>query len=40
LPALLAFGSEDLHQFKPIHGTDLLAFFAGAFERMMRRWLG
>jgi uncharacterized protein YigA (DUF484 family) len=40
LPAMLVFGSEDMHQFKPVHGTDLLAFFAGAFERMMRRWLG
>jgi uncharacterized protein YigA (DUF484 family) len=40
LPGLLVFGSEDPHQFKPMHGTDLLAFFAGVFERMMRRWLG
>lgn len=40
LPGLLVFGSEDPHQFKPTHGTDLLAFFAGVFERMMRRWLG
>lgn len=40
LPAMLVFGSEDPHQFKSIHGTDLLAFFAGVFERMMRRWLG
>lgn len=40
LPALLVFGSEDPHQFKTMHGTDLLAFFAGAFERLMRRWLG
>jgi uncharacterized protein len=39
LPALLAFGSEDPHQFKTMHGTDLLAFFAGVFERMMRQWL-
>ena len=39
LPALLAFGSEDPHMFKSLHGTDLLAFFAGVFERMMRRWL-
>lgn len=39
LPALLAFGSEDPNQFKSAHGTDLLAFFAGAFERQMRRWL-
>jgi hypothetical protein len=40
LPAMLVFGSEDPHQFKPIHGTDLLAFFAGVFERKMRQWLG
>jgi uncharacterized protein YigA (DUF484 family) len=39
LPALLAFGSEDPHMFKSLQGTDLLAFFAGVFERMMRRWL-
>ena len=40
LPALLVFGSEDPHQFKTAHGTDLLAFFAGVFERKMRQWLG
>ena len=39
LPGLLALGAEDPHQFKPTHGTDLLAFFAGAFERVMRKWL-
>jgi uncharacterized protein len=39
LPAMLVFGSEDPHQFKSLHGTDLLAFFAGVFERLMRRWL-
>ncbi len=39
LPGMLALGSEDPHQFKPVHGTDLLAFFAGVFERTMRRWL-
>lgn len=39
LPAMLAFGAEDPHLFKPAHGTDLLAFFAGVFERAMRRWL-
>lgn len=39
LPGLLALGSEDPHHFKPTHGTDLLAFFAGVFERTMRRWL-
>jgi len=40
LSAMLAFGSEDPGQFKSTHGTDLLAFFAGVFERAMRRWLG
>lgn len=39
LPGLLVFGAEDPHQFSPQHGTDLLAFFAGVFERSMRRWL-
>lgn len=39
LPGLLALGSEDPHHFKPNHGTDLLALFAGVFERTMRRWL-
>ncbi|MCG6904652.1 MAG: DUF484 family protein [Rhodobacter sp.] len=39
LPGMLVFGSEDPHQFKPTHGTDLLTFFAGVFERAMRRWL-
>ena len=40
LPGLLALGAEDPHQFRPTHGTDLLAFFAAVFERTMRRWLG
>lgn len=39
LPGLLAMGSEDPHRFKPGQGTDLLAFFTGAFERVLRRWL-
>jgi len=39
LPGMLVFGAEDPHQFKPTHGTDLLAFFGGVFERTMRRWL-
>jgi uncharacterized protein len=39
LPGMLAFGSEDPHHFKPNHGTDLLTFFSGVFERTMRRWL-
>ena len=36
---MLVMGSEDPHQFTPQQGTDLLAFFAGVFERAMRRWL-
>jgi uncharacterized protein len=39
LPAMLVFGAEDPHQFKTMHGTDLLVFFAGVFERLMQRWL-
>ena len=39
LPGMLALGAEDPHQFTPQHGTDLLAFFGGVFERAMRRWL-
>lgn len=40
LPGMLVFASEDPTQFKSTHGTDLLQFFAGVFERSMRRWLG
>lgn len=39
LPGLLALGSEDVHQFRPSQGTDLLAFFTAVFERLMQRWL-
>lgn len=39
LPGLLVMGAEDPHMFGPQQGTDLLAFFAGVFERAMRRWL-
>ena len=39
LPGLLVMGSEDPHLFTPQQGTDLLTFFAGIFERAMRRWL-
>lgn len=39
LPGMLVFGAEDPHQFTPQQGTDLLVFFAGVFERVMRRWL-
>ncbi len=39
LPGMLVLGAEDPHQFKAGQGTDLLNFFAGVFERAMRRWL-
>ncbi len=39
LPGLLVLGAEDPHQFSPQQGVDLLAFFAGVFERSMRHWL-
>ncbi|MFK7743534.1 MAG: DUF484 family protein [Roseobacter sp.] len=39
LPGLLVFGAEDPHMFGPQQGTDLLIFFTGVFERIMRRWL-
>lgn len=38
-PGMLVFGSEDPTLFRPNQGTDLLGFFAGVFERLMRRWL-
>ena len=39
MPGMLVMGSEDPHLFTPQQGTDLLTFFAGVFERSMRRWL-
>jgi len=39
LAGLLAMGSEDPHRFKTGQGTDLLGFFTGVFERVLRRWL-
>ena len=39
LPGMLVMGSEDPHQFKATHGSDLLAFFGQVFERIMQRWL-
>ena len=39
LPGMLVMGSEDPKLFTPQQGTDLLGFFAGVFERTMRRWL-
>ncbi len=40
MPGMLVMGSEDPHLFTPQHGTDLLTFFGGVFERTMRQWLG
>jgi uncharacterized protein YigA (DUF484 family) len=40
LPAMLAMAAEDPQAFRPTQGTDLLTFFGGVFERLMRRWLG
>lgn len=39
LPGMLAMAAEDPHRFKPGQGTDLVAFFTGVFERVLRRWL-
>lgn len=39
LPGLLLLGAEDPNMFGPQQGTDLLVFFTGVFERIMRRWL-
>jgi uncharacterized protein YigA (DUF484 family) len=39
LPAMLVMGSEDPQQFTSQQGTDLLTFFIGVFERVVRRWL-
>lgn len=39
LPGMLVLGAEDPHMFGPQQGADLLTFFAGVFERIMRRWL-
>lgn len=40
LPGMIVLGAEDPHLFSPQHGTDLLVFFTGVFERLMRRFLG
>lgn len=37
--AMLVMGSEDPQQFTPQQGTDLLTFFSGVLERVLRRWL-
>ncbi|WP_300032037.1 DUF484 family protein [uncultured Roseobacter sp.] len=39
LPGMLVLAAEDPHMFGPQQGSDLLIFFAGVFERIMRRWL-
>ncbi|WP_128253469.1 DUF484 family protein [Falsirhodobacter deserti] len=39
LPGMLALGGTDAAQFQPAQGTDLLTFFTGVAERVMRRWL-
>lgn len=36
---ILVFGAEDALRFHPDQGVDLLNFFAGVFERALRRWL-
>ncbi|WP_299816627.1 DUF484 family protein [uncultured Jannaschia sp.] len=38
-PGLLIFGAEDAAQFGPGQGTELLGFFAAAFERILVRHL-
>ena len=39
MPGMLVLAAKDPHQFSPNKGTDLLSFFAGVFERIMRQWL-
>ncbi len=39
LPGMIVMGASDPRHFTPQLGTDLLAFFAGVFERSMRHWL-
>ncbi|MHA3915253.1 DUF484 family protein [Halovulum sp. GXIMD14793] len=38
-PGVLVLGAEDPYKFHPEQATDLLGFFASAFESMLRRWL-
>ena len=38
--AMLALGSVDASHYKPGQATDLLAFFTGVVEKVLRRWLG
>jgi uncharacterized protein len=39
LPGILALGAIEAERFDAEQGTDLLDFFAGVFERALRRWL-
>lgn len=39
LGGILVFGAADGLRFHPDQGIDLLSFFAGVFERSLRRWL-
>ena len=39
LPSMLVMGGRDPQQFSSQQGTDLLKFFAGVFERIIRRLL-
>ncbi len=38
--AMLALGSRDAQHYKPGQATDLMAFFTGVVEKVLRRWLG
>ncbi len=38
--AMLALGSAEAQHYKPGQATDLLAFFTGVVEKVLRRWLG
>ncbi|WP_209426008.1 DUF484 family protein [Pararhodobacter sp. SW119] len=38
--AMLALGSTDPQHYKPGQATDLMAFFTGVVEKVLRRWLG
>ncbi|WP_045391391.1 DUF484 family protein [Falsirhodobacter sp. alg1] len=39
LPGMLALGAADEGQFHSGQGSELLTFFTGVFQRVMRRWL-
>lgn len=38
--AMLALGSSEPQHYKPGQATDLMAFFTGVMEKVLRRWLG